>query len=83
MHWNGFLLPLRLQKGPGFLLQRPDLLEASLPRGHSLPLCGAFCRLSHHRHTWPQIFNMVLVAWGPRLGWCGEEARAGSTHLSG
>lgn len=39
VHWNGFLLPLHLQTGPGFLLQRLDLLEASLPPLGTLTAC--------------------------------------------
>lgn len=46
MHWNGFLLPLQLQTGPGFLLQQRDLLEASLPaplpRDTCWPSAGPF-----------------------------------------
>lgn len=52
-------------KGLGFLLYRPDPLEASLPWGHSLPLCRALCRLPGNHHAWPHIYNLVLVPRSP------------------
>lgn len=73
MHWNGFLLPLRLQTGLGFLLQWLDLLEASLPWGHSLPHCGALCHLPCHHHARPPPpkSDLVLVACGLGIRWGG------------
>lgn len=60
-------------RGPGFPPLMAGPAGGSLPWGHSLPLCRALCHLPGPKaSTW---------CWWPRVGWGGELAGPGNTHL--